>query len=153
MKFKLTENFKIVNGIKFFQIQALKSFERIISGELGGWIEKDSNLSQELNAWVYGDARVYGDAWVSGNAQVYGNAQVFHVEHINVVKCLQLSIHHITIDGEFLNIGCCSFKIEHWLKNYKVIGIKNNYSESQIEEYGNAIRFIKRTYFKKEKSK
>ena len=31
-------------------------------GDIGGWIEKESNLSG--NAWVY------GDAWVSGNAEV-----------------------------------------------------------------------------------
>ena len=31
-------------------------------GDIGGWIEKESNLSG--NAWVY------GDAWVSGNARV-----------------------------------------------------------------------------------
>ena len=47
----------------------------VVRGELGGWIEKESNLSG--NAWVSGDAEVYGDAWVSGNARVYGNAEVY----------------------------------------------------------------------------
>ena len=53
-------------------------------GALGGYIESETNLSQEVSgdAWVYGDAQVsgnaqvYGDAWVSGNAQVSGNAWV-----------------------------------------------------------------------------
>lgn len=41
---------------------------------MGGYIEKEENLSQSGDAWVYGNAKVYGDAWVSGNAEVYGNA-------------------------------------------------------------------------------
>ena len=32
------------------------------ASELGGWIEKESNLSQDGDAWVCGDARVYGNA-------------------------------------------------------------------------------------------
>ena len=46
----------------------------IMPGELGGYIEAESNLSG--NAWVSGDARVYGDAQVHGDARVYGDAQV-----------------------------------------------------------------------------
>lgn len=37
-------------------------------GELGGFIEKEDNLSHDDNAWVYGNAQVSGNAWVSGNA-------------------------------------------------------------------------------------
>ena len=61
---------------------------RVSNHEVGGWIEKEENLSQEGNCWVdfnayaYGDARVYGNAQikygarVKDNAQVYGNAVV-----------------------------------------------------------------------------
>lgn len=59
-------------------------------GELGGWIDKMSNLSQSGGCWVYGSASggggILGDAFVSenaqvkgavtGNARVYGNARV-----------------------------------------------------------------------------
>ena len=87
-KFKLTKNSKDVYGITLYQIQALKDFSNAKKGDLGGWIEKEENLSQEDSAWVSGNARVYdnarisGDAevyesaWVSGNARVYDNAQV-----------------------------------------------------------------------------
>ena len=44
------------------------------AGDVGGWIEKESNLSD--NAWVSGDALIYGDAQVYGNAQAYGDVQV-----------------------------------------------------------------------------
>ena len=76
MKYKLTKNSKTVNGVVLYQIQALKDFGAVKSGDLGGWIEKEANLSQEGNCWVFGNAQVYGYSFVSGNAQVYGHAQV-----------------------------------------------------------------------------
>ena len=69
-------------GIKLFRIRALKSFGNVEAGDIGGYIEKEENLSIYGNAWVYGDvrvsgdARVYGDARVSGDASVYDNARV-----------------------------------------------------------------------------
>lgn len=76
-KFELTDNF-IINafGVKLFQIKCTKSFKYAKEGDLGGYVEKDENLDQESNAWVYGDARVYGNAEVSGNARVSGNAEI-----------------------------------------------------------------------------
>ena len=78
-KYELTSEFKINNlGIKIFRIKALVDIEScgVKACDLGGFIEKEDNLSHEGNAWVYGDARVYGDACVSGNACVYGDACV-----------------------------------------------------------------------------
>ena len=54
----------------------LHRIRRLSDGELGGWIEKEENLSQEGNCWVGVFARVYWDAKVSGDAQVYGYAEV-----------------------------------------------------------------------------
>ena len=45
---------------KLYRIQALKDFARAKAGDIGGYIESESNLSQSGNAWVYGDARVSG---------------------------------------------------------------------------------------------
>ena len=76
-KFKLTKNSKVVNGITLHQIQALNDFSNVKKGDLGGWIEKEKNLSQEDSAWVSENALVYGDARVSRNARVSDNAQVY----------------------------------------------------------------------------
>ena len=83
-KFELTAEFVTnVFGEKLFRIKALVAFGNVEKGELGGFIEKEDNLSHDGNAWVYGDAqvsgnaRVYGNAWVSGNAQVSGDARVY----------------------------------------------------------------------------
>ena len=68
-KFELTAEFVTnIFGKKLFRIKALVAFCDVEKGELGGFIEKEDNLSHSGDAWVYGDAQVYGDAWVSGNA-------------------------------------------------------------------------------------
>ena len=64
-------------GIRLFRIKALISFGSVEEGEIGGYVEKEDNLSSSGNAWVSGDARVYGNARVSGDAEVYGNARVY----------------------------------------------------------------------------
>ena len=75
-KFELTSEFVTFLGKKLFRIKALISFGNVEEGELGGYVEKEENLSNDGNAWVAGDARVFGNAWVSGNAWVYGDAWV-----------------------------------------------------------------------------
>ena len=82
-KFELTTDTKMRFGKKLFRIKALISFGNVKVGDMGGYIEKEENLSQYGNAWVSGNAEVYGDAKVSGNAEVsgdawvYGNAEVY----------------------------------------------------------------------------
>jgi hypothetical protein len=76
-KYLLTKTTKKWMEKTLFQIKAKKSFGDVAEGELGGWIEKEDNLSHSGDAWVYGNAQVYGNAWVYGNAQVYGDAWVY----------------------------------------------------------------------------
>ena len=59
------------------RIRAVTAFGVVKAGDIGGWIEKEENLSHDGSAWVYGDARVYGNARVYGDARVYGNAKVY----------------------------------------------------------------------------
>lgn len=89
-KYELTNETKVMFGCTLHRIRARISFitrdgNEIHAGDLGGWVENESNLEQDGNAWVYGNARVYGDAWVSDNARVCGNARVFRVDHILVI--------------------------------------------------------------------
>lgn len=73
-KFELTSEFVTFLGKKLFRIKALISFGNVKEGELGGYVEKEENLSNDGNAWVSGNAEVFGNARVSGNAWVSGNA-------------------------------------------------------------------------------
>jgi carbonic anhydrase/acetyltransferase-like protein (isoleucine patch superfamily) len=76
-KFTLIKSDKVAwNGEALFQLKASISFGSVKKGELGGYVTKEENLSEDGNAWVSGDAQVSGDAWVYGNALVCGNARV-----------------------------------------------------------------------------
>ena len=95
-KYKLTDETINVNGKTLYRIKSLKDFGNVKKGDKGGFVEKEKNLSQSGDCWVYDNAKVYnnakvfdyadiygnaeifGNAIVSGNARVYGNAKVYH---------------------------------------------------------------------------
>lgn len=76
-KFELTADKIKSNGVTLHRIKALIDFGDVKAGELGGYVEKETNLSQYGGAWVYRHAQVFGNAWVSDNACVCGNALVY----------------------------------------------------------------------------
>lgn len=100
-KYELTEEInRRLDGTVLHRIRAVEDFTladgtEVHAGDLGGWVEREHNLSHSGNAWVseaalirgsarvlgsarvYGSAEVYGSAWISGSAQIYGSARVF----------------------------------------------------------------------------
>lgn len=106
-KYKLrTDLIKGNDGHILYRIESLKDFSNVKKGDLGGWIEKENNLSQEGNCWVYDnacvydnaivtnnatvrdEASVYGDTWVCENACVYGEAKVYDNAKIYGIACV-----------------------------------------------------------------
>jgi len=76
-KYILTKETKTYAGRTLHRIQCItSSLNGIAKDSLGGWIEKEENLSQIGNCWVYDNAIVMDDAFVFGNAKVYGKAVV-----------------------------------------------------------------------------
>lgn len=75
-KYELTDETIEIGGKTLHRIKAVRDFANIKAGDLGGFIEKEYNLSHEDNAWIYDSAKVYDNAWVCDNARVYGNADV-----------------------------------------------------------------------------
>ena len=84
-RWEFTGETKIHSGIILRRIRATVEFKLrcdivIRKGEVGGWIEKESNLCGNAfvsgDALVSGNAEVSGDALVSGSADVSGNARV-----------------------------------------------------------------------------
>ena len=76
-KFELTSETKInIFGKKLFRIKALISFGNVEAGETGGWVEKEENVNQSGDAWVFGNAEVFGNATVIANASVSDTASV-----------------------------------------------------------------------------
>lgn len=79
----LKDDTKVLLGTKLYRVRALKNFDNVKKGDIGGYIESTDNLSiydnawVSGNAWVFGNARVSDEARVSGNARVYGEAEVY----------------------------------------------------------------------------
>ena len=66
---------------KLYRIKSCINFttvsgHEVKKGDLGGWVEKEENLSQNGKAWIFDDAEVFGNAVIFGNAIVSGNASV-----------------------------------------------------------------------------
>ncbi len=76
-KYELTSESMVFQGKELFRIKALVSFGNVKEGDMGGYIEKEDNLSQDGNSWVGGNSKVYGTAIVKENALVGENARVY----------------------------------------------------------------------------
>lgn len=77
-KYTFTDGYIVTpSGAVLHRIKSLKDFGDVKTGMLGGFIEKEENLSIDGNAWVYNNAQVYGNARVRDNAFVDDNAKVF----------------------------------------------------------------------------
>ena len=64
-KYELTEETVTVYGKTLYRIRAVRDFGSVKTGEFGGYIEKEENLSH------------FGNAWVSGNAEVFNTMHFF----------------------------------------------------------------------------
>ena len=73
-KYEFTGETKNFLGRELRRIKAMASFSDVAAGEIGGWIENESNLSQTGDAWVYGDAQVF---WASKIGSRLGTTTFF----------------------------------------------------------------------------
>ena len=97
------------------RIRAVAEFGLVKIGDLGGWIEKEENLSHEGKAWVFGDAKV------CGNAKVCGDAEVFSASHVLVIGAIGSRDDFTTFfrdkDNEItVKCGCFLGKIDKFLE-------------------------------------
>ena len=97
------------------RIRAVAEFGLVKVGDLGGWIEKEENLSHEGKAWVCGNAKVWG------NAEVCGNAEVFSARHVLVIGAMGSRDDFTTFfrdkDNEItVKCGCFLGKIDKFLE-------------------------------------
>lgn len=60
-----------------YHIRALKDFGDVNKGDLGGYIEKEENLSQYDDCWAYNNAEIFGNARVTNNARIYDYAKIY----------------------------------------------------------------------------
>jgi hypothetical protein len=134
-KFEFTGEIKKVFGVTLQQIRAKKDFANVKKGEVGGWIERESNLSVYSDAWVYGDARVYGDAWVYGGE--WGFSPLF-------IQGSKYSICMYT--NNKIKIGCQIHSINQWLSHGEKIARLHGFTPEEIEEYRDYVELAAKRY-------
>ena len=68
---------------------------------------------------------ISGDAWILSPIQIQGTRHFINESQKG-----------------FINIGCIELTIKKWMKAYKIIGKRENYTKQEIEEYGEYIKLI-----------
>ena len=141
-KFEFTGETKILfNGTILHRVKALVEIKLgyfiVKAGDLGGWIEKEENLSQVDNAWVCDNAWVWGNAEVCGNAWVCGDSYVRKSEHCFVIGPIGSRNDYTTFtrnkDGEIkVKCGCFFGNIRKFLDK-----VEKTHGDSK---YGNVYR-------------
>ena len=134
-------------GLTLYRIKATTDFGDVTKGELGGYIEKEKNLSHHGNAWVSdnawvsGNARVSDNAWVSGNAwvsdnaRVSGDARVSELGDVLVFKNHWSSGRHFTYtkSNKMWEVGCFyGTGAELIAKAYKDSEVSGKHYESYV---------------------
>ena len=139
-KYELTNETREFQGRVLHRIRALKDFGGVRAGDLGGWVEKEDNLSQLGACWVYenalvcgkarvgGKAQVYGNAWVYENALVYGNATVYENARVceNAVVYRNAAI-----------TGCMYIQKERDYLTVGPVGSRNDFTTFAKDQNGN----------------
>ena len=115
-KYEFTEETKVICGRKLHKIRALRDFNDVKAGDLGGFIEKEENLSHEGNCWVYNNAKVYDNAIIYGCAVIYNGKWDKSPLYIQGTKWAFYVSSENTI-----TTGCQIHTFEEWQKNYKQI--------------------------------
>lgn len=86
-KYELTQEI-VYKGRKLYQIKALQDFANIHTGQLGGFIQNEQNLSHTGRSWldetckVYGEAKIEGDVRLSNQVVVSGESSLTGDVHI-----------------------------------------------------------------------
>ncbi len=70
-KYEFTRETKEAGFRTLHRIRAVINFGDVKVGDLGGFIEREENLSHDGTAWVY------ASAWICDNARIFGNARIF----------------------------------------------------------------------------
>ena len=124
-KYELTDDIITKpNGDVLHRIKAVRDFRNVKIGDVGGYIEKEENLSHDDDAWVY------DDAWVRGDAQVRCNRDYFY-DH-GCGREQRTTTFFRTKDGKIgVSCGCFYGDIDEFRKK-----VKETHGDSKMaEEY------------------
>lgn len=140
-KYEILEDQSIVvEGAKLYRIRALKDFFIVKAGELGGYIQHESNLSHEGYAWVYNDAKVFYDAKVLENGRVIGDAVLSKGAKVKGFGCVKddaVVTHYSIVEDEAVVAGEAIVDESEIKENAKVGGSARAHNHSIVKGYSN----------------
>ena len=146
-KFELTAESKINwFGRTLYRIKACIDFtttsgDEVKAGDLGGYVEKEQNLSHDGKAWVWGNAEVWGNAKVCGDASIFSTKHIFCVtpigQYANSLTLFRTKHLEIKISFEYELYSVEEFKkvIDEWddTKNREVALVVLEIGQKYIE--------------------
>ena len=116
-KYEFTEEIKRIGNIELHRVRALCDFKDVKAGDLGGWIEKEENLSHEGSCWVYDSAQVYGGEWDKSPLYIQGTRWSFNVASDTKIQ-----------------VGCQRHTWQEWHDKFREIAAEHA-GEDIIPEY------------------
>lgn len=115
-KYEMLYDDKIeIGSHTLYRIRALKNFGTVKAGDIGGYIEKEENLSHEGTCWVYDNARVCENARVCGDAKINKISDVLCISPIGSRN--DTTTFFKTKDGNIcVKCGCFTDTIDKFLE-------------------------------------
>lgn len=88
-KFHLSDEKINYEGKTLYRIQAKCDIGGSVrQGDKGGWVQSESNLSDNGTCWIYDDAKVMDNAYVDKHASVYNEAVISGNAVITDLSCV-----------------------------------------------------------------
>lgn len=133
--FELTDETIEVAGNTLHRIRCTRDCKWAKTGDLGGFIEKEYNLSGD--AWVAGNAQVAGNARVGGDAQVGGDARIdcikAHCGFDVFGSCGRHTHAYITAENKIeITCGCFRGSIEEFEAKVRKTHGDNQYAHEYL---------------------
>ena len=126
-KYEMTNESVILNDKTLYRIRALVDFNDVKAGDLGGYIEKEENLSHYGNAWVYDNARV------CDNARIYDTKDYCIIigfgSRLSATTFFRCKHNEIRV-----NCGCFNGTLEEFRNRIKETR-KGKYAEEYFHSY------------------
>ena len=82
-KYILTDQTMVWRKRLLYRIKAIRDFDNVKAGDLGGWVESTKNLSQKGRCWIFQEAKVYDNARVTDDALVLNKTIIFDAARIS----------------------------------------------------------------------
>jgi hypothetical protein len=133
-KYELTNESMEHEGLTLYRIRALRDFGRVTKGDLGGYIEKESNLSHKGDCWVFDNGKVYNEACVLEGARIYNFAEVYEFARVGgrsrVFNCAKVYGNANVFGHTYIYTGA------------RVFGHARVYDRAHVSEYARISGFV-----------